>query len=73
MLKLSNLKKFEEAQAFKEKISILENYQSKSTIVNPKISNVEVYAIVSDESYAYINFLQLSHGFLVFPKFLRQL
>ena len=65
MLKLSNLKKFEEAQAFKEKISILENYQSKSTIVNPKISNVEVYTIVSDESYAYINFLQLSHGSII--------
>ena len=57
--------KFEEAQVLKEKISILENYQSKSTIVNPKISDVEVYSIVSDERYAYVNFLQVSHGAII--------
>ncbi len=56
---------FEDAQVLKEKITILENYQSKSTIVNPKISDVEVYSIVSDESYAYVNFLQLSYGAII--------
>ncbi len=56
---------FEDAQVLKEKISILENYQSKSTIVNPKISDVEVYSIVSDESFAYVNFLQLSYGAII--------
>ena len=44
----------------KEKIDVLESYQAKSTIVNPKISNVDVFSIVSDESFSYINFLQLS-------------
>lgn len=57
--------KFEEAQRIKEKIDILENYQSKSTVVNPKINNVDVYSIISDESYAYVNFLQLSHGSII--------
>ena len=56
---------FEDAQRIKEKIEILENYQSKSTIVNPKISNVDVFSIVTDESYAYINFLQLSYGSII--------
>ena len=56
---------FEEAQKIKEKIDILENYQSKSTIVNPRISNVDVFSIVSDESYGYINFLQLSYGSII--------
>ena len=56
---------FEDGQVLKEKITILENYQSKSTIVNPKISDVEVYSIVSDESYAYVNFLQLSYGAII--------
>ena len=56
---------FEDAQKVKEKIKILENYQAKSTIVNPKISNVDVFSIVSDESYAYINFLQLSYGSII--------
>lgn len=57
--------RFEEAQLIKEKVNVLENYQSKSTIVNPKINNVDVFTIISDESHAYINFLQLSHGAII--------
>ncbi|HSD14435.1 MAG TPA: excinuclease ABC subunit UvrC [Flavobacterium sp.] len=57
--------KFEEAQKIKEKIDVLENYQAKSTILNPKISNIDVFSIVSDESMAYVNFLQISHGAIV--------
>lgn len=56
---------FEMAQQLKLKIEALQNYQSKSTIVSPKISNVDVFSIVSDESYAYVNFLQLSLGSIV--------
>jgi len=56
---------FEEAQRMKEKIEVLENYQVKSTIVNPKINNVDVFSIISDESHAYVNFLQLSHGSII--------
>ena len=57
--------KFEEAQKIKEKIEILENYQAKSTILNPKITNLDVFSIVSDETMAYINFLQISYGAIV--------
>jgi len=56
---------FEEAQKIKEKIDILENYQSRSTIINPKITNIDVFSIVSDESAAFINFLQISHGSII--------
>ena len=56
---------FEDAQRIKEKIDVLENYQAKSTVVNPKINNVDVFSIVSDESYGYINFLQVSHGAII--------
>ena len=56
---------FEDAQRIKEKIEVLENYQSKSTIINPKISNVDVFSIVSDESYGYVNFLQISYGSII--------
>ncbi|ADY28904.1 MULTISPECIES: excinuclease ABC subunit UvrC [Cellulophaga] len=62
---LASEMRFEEAQDFKEKIEVLENYQAKTTIVNPKINNVDVFSIISDESYAYINFLQLSHGAII--------
>ncbi|MDI9309790.1 MAG: excinuclease ABC subunit UvrC [Limnohabitans sp.] len=57
--------RFEEAQKIKEKIEVLENYQAKSTILNPKISNIDVFSIVSDEAMAYVNFLQISHGAIV--------
>ncbi|MFW0736515.1 excinuclease ABC subunit UvrC [Flavobacterium sp. T12S277] len=57
--------RFEEAQKIKEKIDVLENYQSRSTIVNPKITNIDVFSIVSDESAAYVNFLQISHGSII--------
>src|SRR5690606_9966324 len=56
---------FEEAQIIKNKIEILENYQSRSTVVNPRINNVDVFSIVSDEGYGYVNFLQLSHGSII--------
>jgi excinuclease ABC subunit C len=56
---------FEEAQKIKEKIEVLENYQSRSTIVNPKITNIDVFSIVSDEAAAYVNFLQISHGSII--------
>ncbi|MFK7031672.1 excinuclease ABC subunit UvrC [Flavobacterium oreochromis] len=56
---------FEEAQKVKEKIEVLENYQAKSTILNPKITHLDVFSIISDETMAYINFLQISHGAIV--------
>lgn len=57
--------KFEEAQQVKEKIEVLENYQSHSTILNPKISNIDVFSIISDEAMAYVNFLQVAHGAII--------
>ena len=65
MLELASEMRFEEAQQIKEKIELLENYQAKSTIVNPKIGNVDVFTIVSDETNAYVNFLQVSYGAII--------
>ncbi|MGC6480235.1 MAG: excinuclease ABC subunit UvrC [Flavobacteriaceae bacterium] len=65
MLQYATDMEFEKAQRIKEKIEVLENYQAKSTVVNPKISEVDVFSIVSDESYGYINFLQLSYGSII--------
>jgi len=56
---------FELAQKVKEKIEVLENYQSRSMVANPKITNVDVFSIVSDESAAHVNFLQISHGSVI--------
>jgi excinuclease ABC subunit C len=65
MQELATEMKFEAAQKIKEKIEVLENYQSRSTILNPKISNVDVFSIVSDETMAYVNFLQIAHGAII--------
>ncbi|MDE3743113.1 excinuclease ABC subunit UvrC [Maribacter polysaccharolyticus] len=65
MKELADEMRFEEAQQFKDKIHVLENYQSKTTIVNPNINNVDVFSIITDEAFAYINFLQLSHGSII--------
>ena len=65
MKRMAENMEFEDAQKIKEKIEVLENYQSRSTIVNPNISNVDVFSIVSDESYGYVNFLQISYGSII--------
>ena len=65
MVNLSSKKKYEEAQLLKDKIISLEKYQSKSTIVNPKINNVDVFSIVNDDTHAYINFLQIAFGSII--------
>jgi excinuclease ABC subunit C len=65
MERLSILTKYEKAQEIKEKLEILNNYQVKSTIVNPKISEVDVFSVYSDDIFAYVNFMQISHGAII--------
>ena len=56
---------FEKAQWVKEKIEDLKNFQAKSTVVNPKINRVDVFSVYSDESYGYVNYLQIAYGTIV--------
>ena len=56
---------FEEAQKIKEKIDLLSNYQAKSTVINSSISNVDVFSVISDESYAYVNFFKIMNGAII--------
>lgn len=53
---------FEQAQEWKEKWQLLENFQAKSTVVNPAIHDVDVFSIVSDEQLSYINFMKVING-----------
>ncbi|PQA58202.1 excinuclease ABC subunit UvrC [Siphonobacter curvatus] len=55
---------FEEAQEWKEKLELFENFQSRSTVVNPNIGNVDVCTIVSDETTAFLNFMRVVNGFI---------
>jgi excinuclease ABC subunit C len=65
MLDFAERSEFEEAQKIKDKIELLSNYQAKSTVVNPSITNVDVFSIVSDESFAYVNFLKIVNGAII--------
>ena len=56
---------FEKAQVVKEKIELLEKYKSKSTIVNPKINNIDVLSMVSSNNHSYINYLKVTNGAIV--------
>ena len=54
--------KFEEAQAIKEKYDLIENYRSRSEVVNRIIHNVDVFTIETEEESAYINYLHITNG-----------
>ncbi len=65
MIKFSNNQEYEKAQKIKEKIQLLENYQSKSTVVSSKLNNIDVFSIISDSESAFVNFLQVAHGKII--------
>ena len=65
MMKFSNNQEYEKAQKIKEKIQLLENYQSKSTVVSSKLNNIDVFSIISDSESAFVNFLQVAHGKII--------
>lgn len=56
---------FELAQKFKMKLDKLANYQSKSTVVNSSITNVDVFSIASEDNYAFVNFLKVVNGVII--------
>ena len=62
MIEAASQLAFEQAQHYKEKLGVLQNFQSKSTVVNPKILDADVFTIASDETAAYINFMKVVNG-----------
>ncbi len=56
---------FEDAAEIKQKLQVLEKFQSKSTIVNTRIAHVDVFSIDDDKDYAYVNFLKVVNGAIV--------
>jgi excinuclease ABC subunit C len=56
---------FEAAQKTKEKIDLLERYQAKSTVANPGITDVDVFSVMTDAQYGYVNYLKIIEGMVV--------
>src|ERR1700760_1024444 len=56
---------YEYAHRLKRKFELLENYQSKSTVVNSSITDVDVFSIASEEKYAFVNYLKVMNGTII--------
>ena len=62
---------FEKAEMIRKKIEFIENYQSKSVIVNPKLGDVDVFSVVKENEFAYVNYLMIQNGTIVQTKTLK--
>lgn len=65
MVESANNLAFEQAQQYKDKLDVLQRFQSKSTVVNPKIADADVFTIASDETAAYVNFMKVVNGTII--------
>ena len=65
MTAFADSEEYEKADECKNKLKALENYQSKSMVVSSKIKDLDIYSIISDENYSYINFTQISNGYII--------
>ena len=65
MVRAAEEMKFEQAHVLKEKLALFEDYQGKSTVVNPNIHDVDVFAIADDEKEAFVNYLKVVNGAII--------
>ena len=67
MYTLADELRFEEAEALKRKIHLLAEYQSRSTVVDTNVRDVDVVSILGDDpAYAYVNFLRIKNGAIIY-------
>jgi excinuclease ABC subunit C len=57
--------KFEQADTYKRKMEILQNYQSRSTVVSQTIHDVDVMSIATDDKYAFVNYMKVVNGMVI--------
>lgn len=66
MYSLAEELRFEEAETVKHKIRLLEEYQSRSTVVDTNVRDVDVVSILSDEQYAWVNMMRVKQGAIIY-------
>ena len=59
---------FEKAEVMRQKIESLQTFQSKSTVVNPSLGNLDVATVLSDEDYAFVNYMMISNGSVIYAR-----
>lgn len=65
MMQLANELRFEEAEIIKSKVKLLEAYQSRSTVVNTNVKDVDVVSILSDDNRAYVHMMRIKNGSVI--------
>lgn len=65
MDRMSSELNFEEANKIKEKYDSLNRYQSRSTVVSPVITDIDVFSIEENDSYAFVNYLKIIKGAII--------
>ncbi len=66
MMQLAGNMEFEKAEIIKHKIASLQHYQQKSTVVNPRLNNIDVVCILSDDKLAFVHFMMLQNGTIIY-------
>lgn len=66
MFALADEQRYEEAETVKRKIHLLEEYQSRSTVVGTNVKDVDVVSILSDDRYAYVNMMRVKNGTIIY-------
>jgi excinuclease ABC subunit C len=66
MMEFAAALQYEKAAVIKNKIDTLQDYQSKSTVVNANLGNIDVATIISDENMAYVNYMLVSNGSIIY-------
>jgi excinuclease ABC subunit C len=59
---------FEKAELNRKKIGFLENYQSRSIVVNTALGNVDVFTLQKENDTAYVNYLMVQNGAIIQTK-----
>ena len=65
MMAYAAAEEFEKAHIVKEKLVLLDKFQSKSTVVNPSINDVDVFSIISAGLHAYVNYMKVMNGSII--------
>lgn len=68
MMRLAGEMQYEKAEIIRQKIDALQTYQSKSTVVNPRLGNLDVVSIVSKETLCYVNYMMVANGSIIYAR-----
>ena len=68
MLTAAKQLEYKQAQIFKEKLIILDQYQAKSLVINPAVGDLDIIAMIADETHIFISYLHIKNGAIAFTQ-----